>query len=194
MEAAMTIREDLIGLTYEDLENESLYAHICKGRVSWGIICDLYDTFMDHYDEEQLAAIIRGFTGKWPHVRNHFKLVCGVGSCIENRHYELFYRKPKSEKIIKDHQERLVGLNLRIDKPMVADEKKKKSKAKHRDVGDDVAEKLRGMSLEDMLAWEKELGADDATIEKHRNINQAGRARMSCGNKIRFLLRKKKDD
>jgi hypothetical protein len=105
----------------------------------------------------------------------------------------MLHRRPRSGKVEKYPEEYwLNNLDLRDSRPkaVVEEERKKESKARHRDVGDEVAQKLREMSIEDMLKWEEELGADAATLEKHRSIDQAGRQRMSVGNKIRFLLRK----
>ena len=191
-----SVREELLGLTYEDLKDESFYRKICKGRVSWGIVCDLYENFMDSYSDDQLAEIIHGFTGSWPHTRNHLILVSGAGSCIENLHFEFLHNKPHTKKFNDSHREFIIRLNLHNKKRGNGSEKKdnkEKKKKNPRDIGDEIAQKLREMSIEEMLAWEKKLGADDATIKKHKSIDQAGRQRMSVGNAIRFRMRKKKE-
>lgn len=187
MEAIMTIRQDLLGLTPEQLKDPAFF----HGQ-SWSFLIDLFDTFQ-RYTQDQLAAIIHGFLGQWPHTANELDLALGAGACVEQTHYEALFHKPMSDKVKGTHREYFERLKLGEGRPnfIVEEERKKESKARHRDVGDDVAQKLRSMSIEEMLKWEEELGADAATLEKHRKIDQAGRQRMSVGNKIRYLLRKK---
>jgi hypothetical protein len=156
-------------------------------RSDLGYFTCLYSAFME-FDEDKLREIIFEFLNKWPTNTDKSVLEKAASAIVYSYHYKTVHGHPPSETVSKRFRDAISGLIL-VDEREDPKEKAR-AKRKQKDMGDDVAIKLREMPIEDMLAWETELGVPADKVQKHKELYERnkGMARMQIGLQIRKHL------
>lgn len=145
----------------------------------------LNSIFSEKFKKNQLHQIIFELRGKWANTTNQNTIAKVASAMVYLKHYEYFHSNPIPESVRTRLEDTINSIKYTNKQP-----KKPKSKQKPRTKGDEITQKLRNMTPEQMFQWEEELGVPKEIIDKHKKLN-AGLLRMNVGNVIRHLTRNK---
>jgi len=187
----------------EFLELESFKRIFCRGdNESTMNALHRASNSIELCNKKFLIDLIHKFTGKWPHNQDKASLISGVKRLVQSRFYKDIFGKDKPESVEKKDALSIANLMLKDEKKehepkimvAVVDEKPKDKPKKEKKIREKVvkhksefSQKVSGMSKDDLLAWAKEVGVDQAKIDKHLN-KPLGLFKMNIGNLIRNKL------
>ena len=142
----------------------------------------------DIFTREKLSKIIFEFLGKWPY-NGRSQLAHAASSIVYYEHYEKAHKIKPPASVVERSERYIRDLDLRDEEPQFEQPSKKRSKNKP---VDELTEKLRDLSIDKILAWEKELGVPKEVIKKHQKLykKSPGLASMNIKNWIKKMIKK----
>ena len=185
----------LLALKPEDFPNPNTFTKNGEPDIHFATIMN--STFSEQFSVGQLSEIIFAFYKKWPVSRSHSELVDMTSALVYYTHYKFWHRVSTIPERV---EKRLKGLIDRIElgdkKPSLIAREKRRKRSGSKDVGDEVAMRLRGMDIGTMVEWEKELGVTEDVIQKQLKLSQKsmGLARMQISNRIRKMVNASKKE